>query len=79
MMWLILGAFSAFVAIPLYVRRNGLSFCSWLCGCGGLAETAVDFVRHLAPRGADAKKMEVGGRVLLALTVPVTLLLLAGI
>ncbi len=74
--WLGVGAVTSFVAIPLYVRRNGQQFCSYLCGCGGLAETLGDFWRHLAPRGRDAKRSEWAGRVVLFAAVPVTLLIL---
>lgn len=74
--WMAVGALSSFVLIPLYVRRNGEKFCSYLCGCGGLAESLGDFWRHLAPRGRGAKRAEISGRVILALAVPVTLLIL---
>ncbi|MDP6934472.1 MAG: NAD(P)-binding domain-containing protein, partial [Myxococcota bacterium] len=76
LLWLGLGAFSAFVLIPLYVRHNGERFCSWMCGCGGLAETLGDFWRHMAPRGKTARQAEVFGRIILVLAVPVTALLL---
>ena len=75
-LWLAVGALTAFVAIPLYVRRNGERFCSYLCGCGGLAETLGDLWRHLAPRGRTAKQAETFGRVILVLAVPVTALIL---
>jgi NosR/NirI family nitrous oxide reductase transcriptional regulator len=74
--WLAVGAFVSFVALPLYVRRNGERFCSWLCGCGGLAETLGDRWRHLAPRGSTAVTAEWGGRLVLFAAVPVTLLIL---
>ncbi len=74
--WLALAAFVSFVAVPLYVRRNGVRFCSYLCGCGGLAETLGDFWRHLAPRGRTAKQAESFGRLVLVLAIPVTLLVL---
>ena len=76
MLWVGLGAFTSFVLIPLYVRRNGERFCSYLCGCGGLAETLGDFWRHLAPRGRHAKDAEVFGRIIFLLAIPVTLLIL---
>ncbi len=41
-LWILTGLFISFVAIPLYVRKNGERFCSYLCGCGGLAETFGD-------------------------------------
>lgn len=75
--WLALGAFTSFVLIPLYVWRKGQAFCSTLCGCGGLAETVGDLFRDLAPRGLRARRAEWGGRLVLALAVPVTALLLA--
>ena len=73
--WLGVGAVTTFGLIPWYVKRNGQRFCSWMCGCGGLAETLGDFWRHLAPRGRDAKRAEWGGRVILLLAIPVTLLI----
>jgi len=75
--WLAAGAVSSFILIPLYVRRNGQAFCSTLCGCGGLAETVGDLFRDLAPRGPRAQRAEWGGRLVFALAVPVTGLLLA--
>ena len=75
-LWLGSAAFVSFVAMPLYVRKNGVRFCSYLCGCGGLAETLGDFWRHLAPRGRTAKQAEGAGRLILVLAIPVTLLVL---
>lgn len=74
--WLGVSAFISFVAIPLYVRKHGQRFCSYMCGCGGLAETLGDFWRHLAPRGRDAKQAESMGRIVFLLAIPVTLLIL---
>lgn len=74
--WLAVGAVTSFGVIPWYVRRNGQQFCSYLCGCGGLAETLGDFWRHLAPRGRDAKRGEWFGRAVMLAAVPVTLLIL---
>ena len=73
--WMVLGVFVAFVLVPLYVRYNGLRFCSYLCGCGGLAESLGDFWRHLAPRGRTSYQSEWFGRALLVLAFPVTLLI----
>jgi ferredoxin-type protein NapH len=33
-------------------------YCSWVCGCGGLAETAGDSFRHLSNKSAKAWKFE---------------------
>lgn len=75
-LWIALGAFVSFVAVPTYVRFQGERFCSWMCGCGGLAETVGDRFRWLAPRGDGARAAEGGGLLVLALAVPVTLLIL---
>lgn len=34
-------------------------YCSWVCGCGGLAETAGDSFRHLSDKSKRAWKIEV--------------------
>jgi polyferredoxin len=62
--------------MPLFVWRHNEKFCSYLCGCGGLAETVGDFWRHLAPRGSTAVKAEWGGRIVFLLAIPVTLLII---
>ncbi|MEO1272166.1 MAG: NAD(P)-binding domain-containing protein, partial [Myxococcota bacterium] len=74
--WILLGCLSAFVLIPLYVRFNGERFCSYMCGCGGLAETLGDRWRHLAPRGSTSYKAEWFGKAILVLAIPVTLMIL---
>jgi NosR/NirI family transcriptional regulator, nitrous oxide reductase regulator len=75
-LWSALAAVVSFVVLPLYVWRNNEKFCSYLCGCGGLAETLGDRWRHLAPRGPGSRRLEWAGVVILALAVPVTALLL---
>ena len=74
--WIVIGLLVAFVAIPLYVRSQGERFCSYLCGCGGLAETLGDFWRHLAPRGKTSYQAEWFGRAIFVLAIPVTFLIL---
>jgi thioredoxin reductase/ferredoxin len=74
--WLLASASVSFIAVPLFVRYHGERFCSWMCGCGGLAETLGDFWRHLAPRGTTSYKAENAGRVILFAAIPVTLLIL---
>ena len=74
--WLIFGALVAFVGMPLFVRFNGERFCSWACGCGGLAETLGDRWRHLAPRGTTSKKAERFALVVLGAAAVTTLLIL---
>jgi polyferredoxin len=46
------------VAIPVLVYFVGSRFCSFICGCGCLAETLGDRVRHLAPRGPKSIAFE---------------------
>jgi len=75
-MWIGAGALASFVLIPLYVRKHGERFCSYMCGCGGLAETLGDLWRHLAPRGATSYRAEWFGRAIMILAIPVTLLIL---
>jgi NosR/NirI family transcriptional regulator, nitrous oxide reductase regulator len=76
LLWIMLGAMVSFIAIPLYVRKHGQRFCSYLCGCGGLAETLGDIWRELAPRGSSAKRLEISGRWIFLSAMPVTLLIL---
>jgi len=62
-----------FGIIPLLVHFHGSRFCSWVCGCGALAETLGDNVRHLAPRGPKSIAFErAAGRVVLGLAGVVT-------
>lgn len=56
--WLVYGLLLTFVAFPIYVRWFGKSFCTWICACGGLAETLGDRWRHLAPKGKLAHRLE---------------------
>ncbi len=64
-----------FVVIPVFVYFFGSRFCSWICGCGALAETLGDDVRHLAPRGPKAIRFEkAAGRIILVAASVVTLL-----
>ena len=77
MVWVIWGVVLSFVVIPLAVIFIGKRYCSWICGCGGLAETFGDRWRHLAPKGKTSLRWESMGMVILALAIGVTLLKLA--
>jgi thioredoxin reductase/polyferredoxin len=70
--WLIWGAVLAFVVIPVFVIWHGKRYCSWICGCGGLAETFGDRWRHLAPKGEASYRWESMNLVVLILAVLVT-------
>ncbi len=71
--WIIWGLALAFGIIPLFVLWNGKRYCSWICGCGGLAETLGDRWRHLAPKGKASKRWEAMNIIVLAAAVVVTL------
>jgi thioredoxin reductase/polyferredoxin len=75
--WVVWGVLLTFVVIPLLVLFQGKRYCSWICGCGGLAETFGDRWRHLAPKGKAAIRLEVMGLWVLLAATAVTLLILA--
>ena len=56
--WIVWGALLSFGVIPILTLFHGKRYCSWICGCGGLAETLGDRWRHLAPKGSEAIKWE---------------------
>jgi thioredoxin reductase/polyferredoxin len=56
--WVVWGVLLTFVLIPIFVLFHGKRYCSWICGCGGLAETFGDRWRHLAPKGKASIKWE---------------------
>lgn len=56
---LIWGLLMIFVVSPFLTYYFGKRwFCSWVCGCGGLAETAGDSFRHLSNKSLKAWKIE---------------------
>jgi NosR/NirI family nitrous oxide reductase transcriptional regulator len=70
------GALFAFVIIPWFAIRHGKRYCTWICGCGGLAETLGDRWRHLAPKGRKSVRWEFMNLVVLALAVLTTVMVL---
>ncbi len=53
------GIFSFVVLSPILTYFYGKRwYCSWVCGCGGLAETAGDSFRHLSDKSLTAWKIE---------------------
>jgi Pyruvate/2-oxoacid:ferredoxin oxidoreductase delta subunit len=53
------GAVAALVLTPILTYFVGKRwYCSWVCGCGGLAETAGDPFRHLSSKKLVAWKIE---------------------
>lgn len=56
---LIFGVLSIFVISPILTYKYGKRwYCSWVCGCGGLAETAGDSFRQLSDKTVKAWKIE---------------------
>lgn len=70
--WVVWGVFLTFVIVPVFTIWNGKRYCSWICGCGGLAETLGDRWRHLAPKGPLSIKWEWMNSVILIIAVLVT-------
>jgi polyferredoxin len=59
--WFILvwGVVLALVVVPLLAWLVGKRwYCSWVCGCGGLAETLGDPFRHLSDKRLGAWRVE---------------------
>ncbi|QLE03074.1 4Fe-4S binding protein [Galbibacter sp. BG1] len=53
------GILSIFVITPVLTYFYGKRwYCSWVCGCGGLAETSGDSFRHLSDKSLFAWKVE---------------------
>lgn len=56
---LVFGIVSILVITPILTYFYGKRwYCSWVCGCGGLAETAGDAFRHLSDTSQKAWKFE---------------------
>ncbi|PRY15469.1 4Fe-4S binding protein [Pontibacter ummariensis] len=54
------GTLFTFIATPILTYFYGKRwYCSWVCGCGGLAETAGDPYRHLSDNSRKAWRWEV--------------------
>ncbi|HNM14457.1 MAG TPA: 4Fe-4S binding protein, partial [bacterium] len=53
------GAVMSFIATPILTYFFGKRwYCSWVCGCGGLAETLGDPYRHLSDKSLRSWKIE---------------------
>ena len=59
MFFLVSGIFMFLVFTPIITYFVGKRwYCSWICGCGGLAETAGDGFRHLSSKKLSAWRLE---------------------
>jgi thioredoxin reductase/polyferredoxin len=74
--WIIWGVVLTFGIIPVLVLWHGKRYCSWICGCGGLAETFGDRWRHLAPKGRTSIRWEWMNLAVLVAAVAVTAMML---
>ena len=74
--WVIWGVLLSFVILPVLVLFHGKRYCSWICGCGGLAETLGDRWRHLAPKGKASIRWEWMNGAVLAAAVAITVLMI---
>lgn len=70
--WVVWGVLLTFVLVPIFVLFMGKRYCSWICGCGGLAETLGDRWRHLAPKGKTAIRWERMNLAVLVLAFVIT-------
>ena len=58
-LYLIIGIAMFLIVTPVLTYYVGKRwYCSWVCGCGGLAETAGDPFRHLSSKKLGAWKLE---------------------
>ncbi|MBI3291464.1 MAG: NAD(P)-binding domain-containing protein [Elusimicrobia bacterium] len=74
--WILWGVILTFVLIPIFAFFHGKRYCSWICGCGGLAETFGDRWRHLSPKGKPSLKWEQMNLWILIAAVVITVLML---
>ena len=74
--WVLWGVVLAFGIIPVAVLWHGKRYCSWVCGCGGLAETLGDRWRHLAPKGKGSMRWQKMNLLVLIAAVVITGLML---
>lgn len=59
MFTLVWGILLTFLITPVLTYFYGKRwYCSWVCGCGGLAETAGDPFRHLSDKSLKAWRIE---------------------
>lgn len=66
--------FFSFVLIPILVWRRGMQYCTWICSCGGLAETVGDDWRQFSPKGPANTRRERFMYVVLGATALIMLL-----
>ncbi len=76
--WAIAAIVTFMLVMPLSGIYHGKRFCSWICPCGGLADTVGDQWRHKSPRGGGVRRWESLQTVILVATVLVSVFLISG-
>ncbi len=71
--------FITLIGLPVFVWFRGKSYCSWVCGCGALAETVGDRWRHYSPKGKANTAREKQLAYVTGFAVVATLLIAFGI
>ncbi|HET9316713.1 MAG TPA: 4Fe-4S dicluster-binding protein [Vicinamibacteria bacterium] len=70
--WSFLGSLVVFPVLAYYLGKR--YYCSWVCGCGGLANTAGEPFRHLSDKSEGAFRVEqISIYAVLALAIAATL------
>lgn len=76
--WSVIGALVLTPILGLFFGKRW--YCSWVCGCGGLANTAGDPFRHLSTRSIRSWQLEkVTVHAVLVLSLVVTALALSSL
>ena len=76
--WALASLLAFAILIPVSAVFHGKRFCSWMCPCGGLAETVGDAWRHKAPRGGGVRRIEVSSTIVFIITVLGSIYLISG-
>ncbi|MEZ5355583.1 MAG: 4Fe-4S binding protein [Bryobacteraceae bacterium] len=74
--WIVWGVVLSFLLIPILTLFHGKRYCSWICGCGGLAETLGDRWRHNAPKGKASLRWEAMNWLVLGAAAVITVMVL---
>lgn len=75
--YFIWGGVLTLIVVPVTAIWHGKRFCTWICGCGGLAETIGDRWRHLAPKGKKSTTWEFMNWIILGWAVLALILFFA--
>lgn len=76
--WAVATIFAFIVVMPVASALHGKRFCSWICPCGGMADTVGDYFRTKSPRGATVRRFESVETVILVITLAASVYLISG-